>query len=101
MRRLIISLIAMVAMQSAIAADRLTSLPSPILGGELSNSAATSVEDIDFWHKGAPTSTCWPLTSTRSLERTAVVRITLTEPPVGKRKQYDKEGEEMKYGRME
>ena len=27
----------------------------------------------------------------RSLERTAVVRITLTEPPVGKRKQYDKE----------
>ena len=37
----------------------------------------------------------------RSLERTAVVRITLTEPPVGKRKQYDKQGEEMKYGRME
>ncbi|SEA74559.1 Predicted N-acyltransferase, GNAT family [Xylanibacter ruminicola] len=32
----------------------------------------------------------------RSLERTAVVRITLTEPPVGKRKQYDKEGEELK-----
>jgi hypothetical protein len=29
------------------------------------------------------------------------VRITLTEPPVGKRKQYDKEGEEMKWGRME
>ncbi len=37
----------------------------------------------------------------RSLERTAVVRITLTEPPVGKRKQYDNEGEEMKWGRME
>lgn len=37
----------------------------------------------------------------RSLERTAVVRITLTEPPVGKRKQYDKQGEEMKWGRME
>ena len=36
-----------------------------------------------------------------SIERTAVVRITLTEPPVGKRKQYDKEGEELKYGRME
>ena len=34
-------------------------------------------------------------------KRTAVVRITLTEPPVGKRKQYDKEGEEMKWGRME
>ncbi len=36
----------------------------------------------------------------RSLGRTAVVRITLTEPPVGKRKQYDKNGEELKYGRM-
>lgn len=37
----------------------------------------------------------------RSLHRTAVVRITLTEPPTGKRKQYDKAGEEMKWGRME
>lgn len=37
----------------------------------------------------------------RSLSRTAVVRITLMEPPVGKRKQYDKQGEEMKWGRME
>lgn len=37
----------------------------------------------------------------RSLHRTAVVRITLTSPPTGKRKQYDKQGEEMKYGRME
>lgn len=37
----------------------------------------------------------------RSLERTAVVKITLTEPPIGKRKQYDKQGEEMKWGRME
>jgi hypothetical protein len=37
----------------------------------------------------------------RSLERTAVVKITLTKPPTGKRKQYDKQGEEMKYGRME
>ncbi len=27
--------------------------------------------------------------------------ITLTAPPTGKRKQYDKQGEEMKYGRME
>ena len=34
-------------------------------------------------------------------KRTAVVRITLTEPPVGKHKQYDKEGEELKWGRME
>ena len=47
MKRLIISLIALVTMQSAFADDRLSSLPSPILGGELSNSAATSVEDID------------------------------------------------------
>ena len=37
----------------------------------------------------------------RSLERTAVVKITLTDPPTGKRKQYDKQGEEMKWGRME
>ena len=47
MRRLIISLVALVAMQSAFAVDRLSSLPCPILGGELSNSAATSVTDID------------------------------------------------------
>lgn len=37
----------------------------------------------------------------RSLERTAVVKITLKEPPTGKRKQYDKQGEEMKWQRME
>lgn len=37
----------------------------------------------------------------RSLARTSVVRITLSEPPAGKRKQYDKDGKEMKYGRME
>ena len=37
----------------------------------------------------------------RSLEHTAVVRITLTEPPVGKRKQYDNEGNELKWGRMD
>ena len=37
----------MVTMQSAFAADRLSALPCPILGGELSNSAATSVADID------------------------------------------------------
>lgn len=35
----------------------------------------------------------------RSLERTAVVKITLTEQPTGKRKQYDREGEEMKWQR--
>jgi hypothetical protein len=33
----------------------------------------------------------------RSLERTAVVKITLTEPPTCKRKQYDRQGEEMKW----
>ena len=33
----------------------------------------------------------------RSLGRTAVVRITLTEPPVGKRKQYDEQGEELAF----
>lgn len=37
----------------------------------------------------------------RSLHRTAVVRITLNALPTGKRKQYDRDGEEMKYGRME
>ena len=37
----------------------------------------------------------------RSMSHTAVVRITLTEPPVGKRKQYDANGDEMKYGRMD
>lgn len=37
----------------------------------------------------------------RSLHRTAVVRIILLDPPIGKRKQYDKNGDEMKYGRME
>lgn len=35
----------------------------------------------------------------RSLARTAVVRITLSEPPCGKRKQYDSNGDELKYGR--
>ena len=37
----------------------------------------------------------------RSLERTAVVKITLTAPPTGKRKQYDKQGDELKWGRTE
>lgn len=37
----------------------------------------------------------------RSLNRTAVVRIILLDPPTGKRKQYDMNGDEMKYGRME
>ena len=37
----------------------------------------------------------------RSLSRTAVVRIKLTAPPTGKRKQYDSKGEEMKWQRME
>lgn len=37
----------------------------------------------------------------RSLGRTAVVRITVTEPPIGKRKLYDNQGDEMKWQRME
>ena len=37
----------------------------------------------------------------RSLHRTVVVRIILLDPPTGKRKQYDKNGDEMRYGRME
>lgn len=37
----------------------------------------------------------------RSLDRTTVVRVTLSQLPSGKRKQYDRQGEEMKYGRME
>ena len=32
----------------------------------------------------------------RSLARTSIVKITLTEPPTGKRKQYDANGDEMK-----
>lgn len=36
----------------------------------------------------------------RSLAHTAVVRITLTAPAVGKRKQYDANGDEMKNQRM-
>ena len=35
----------------------------------------------------------------RSLSRTAVVKITLSESPTGKRKEYDRQGEEMKWGR--
>lgn len=37
----------------------------------------------------------------RSLARTAVVRISITEKPTGKRKEYDANGEEMKWQRME
>ena len=37
----------------------------------------------------------------RSIDHTAVVKITLTAPPTGKRKQYDKEGEELKWQRKE
>lgn len=36
----------------------------------------------------------------RSLPHTAVVRITLTAEPTGKRKEYDEDGEEKKYGRI-
>jgi len=46
MKRLFATL-ALLATLSAAAAQQLSSLPCPILGGELSNSAATSVADID------------------------------------------------------
>ena len=36
-----------------------------------------------------------------SLDRTGVVKIILTAPPTGKRKQFDQHGEELKYGRKE
>ena len=42
-----IFIVTLITALSSWAADRLSSLPCPILGGELSNSAATSVEDID------------------------------------------------------
>ena len=47
MKRLIVFLFLLSALQVVLAGDRLSMLPCPILGGELSNSAATSVEDID------------------------------------------------------
>lgn len=36
----------------------------------------------------------------RSMERTAVVRIKLSSPPTGKRKEYDGSGDELKWQRM-
>ena len=47
MRKLSVFLVVLATALTSMAGDRLTSLPCPILGGELSNSAATSVEDID------------------------------------------------------
>ena len=47
MKRLTLSLLVLLTLQTIKAADRLSMLPGPILGGELSNSAATSVQDID------------------------------------------------------
>lgn len=35
-----------------------------------------------------------------SMAHTAITRITLIAPPTGKRKEYDANGDEMKYGRM-
>jgi len=37
----------------------------------------------------------------QSMAHTEIVKITLIAPPKGKRKQYDNNGEEMKYGRKE
>ena len=47
MKRLIGFLLILFSLQVVEAGDRLSMLPCPILGGELSNSAATSVDDID------------------------------------------------------
>lgn len=44
---------------------------------------------------------CFEEAISQSLAHTAVVKITLVAPPTGKRKEYDKNGDEMKYGRME
>ena len=56
MKRLVISLIAMVMMYSSFAADRLSTLPYPILGGDsvcdYSKAVAGSVYyDGDYWDK--------------------------------------------------
>ena len=47
MKKLTALLFALTTALNLMAVDRLSSLPHPILGGELSNSAATSVTDID------------------------------------------------------
>jgi hypothetical protein len=47
MKKLTALLFALTTALNLMAGDRLSSLPHPILGGELSNSAATSVTDID------------------------------------------------------
>ena len=46
MKKLILCLVAMTGMLT-LSAQRAYDIPFPILGGELSNSAATSVADID------------------------------------------------------
>ena len=47
MKKIILYFIALATALTSFATDRVSSLPCPILGGELSNSAATSVADID------------------------------------------------------
>ena len=47
MKKLSVFIVVLITTLSSWATDRLSSLPCPILGGELSNSAVTSVEDID------------------------------------------------------
>ncbi len=47
MKRFCLLLYVALMVMTVMAQDRWSSLPSPILGGELSNSAATSVADID------------------------------------------------------
>ena len=47
MKKIFSFFIALAAALTSFATDRVSSLPCPILGGELSNSATTSVADID------------------------------------------------------
>ncbi|MBR1389167.1 MAG: DUF5597 domain-containing protein [Prevotella sp.] len=47
LKKLSTLMLAMTTAATVIAGDRLSYLPSPILGGELSNSAATSIADIE------------------------------------------------------
>ena len=39
--------------------------------------------------------------ASREMDAAFALEVLDKAPPMGKRKQYDKEGEEMKYGRME
>ena len=69
--------------------------------------AMDSLWALEVMHKAPYITVCFvdedgkPYGLPLSLASDDDVSIMLTEPPTGKRKQYDKEGVEMKYGRME